>query len=103
VINDLGAAHEAGAEHAIVAVLEFAIEANEIARVVGAVGHDDRHRLATKFGKAAADGKSETIGRSVVQVAQAWIGGAERGEYALGAVAAVVVDDEDLVADFRRL
>ena len=79
------------------------VVADEIRRVVRAVGHDDRHDVALEQVEPGAHGEPETsrIVREVVADARVLCG--ERLNDDRGVVSARVVDDEDLVVDRRSL
>ena len=46
VVDHAPATHEAAAEHAVVALVKFLPIAHDIARIVGFIGHHDRHHHA---------------------------------------------------------
>src|SRR5215469_9291418 len=59
IVDYFAAAPEPRAEHAVVALVHFVVEFHHIIRIVGAVGHEDRHPIATKGFQSGAHGKAE--------------------------------------------
>ena len=55
------ARHEARAERAVPALLEDGVVAAEVLRVVGAVGHEDRHGVAGELVEPGTHGQPETV------------------------------------------
>ncbi len=73
--------------------------ADEILRIVRAVGHDDRDGVALEEVEPGAHRESEAARVVREVVADAWVLGGERADDVRGVVGARVVDDEDLVVD----
>ena len=100
VVDDAAAFGEAGAEDAVdVGVLEFLPVADDIAWVIGLVGHHDDNGVAAEGIKARSDGAAEAVGSGVLK-------GTEGGDFFFlgledgpGGVGGSVVDDENLMGD----
>jgi hypothetical protein len=65
------------------------------------VGHERRDDIAPEIGEASSHGKAEAVRRVVVDAAHCGVGAAEGLDDVLGPVDAVIVYNEDLVANAR--
>jgi hypothetical protein len=100
VVDDAAAFGEAGAEDAAdVGVLEFLPVADDVAWVVGLVGHHDDAGGAAEVVEAEGDGAAEAVGAGVADGAEGGDALAFGLEDGPGGVGGAVVDDEDLVGD----
>ncbi len=126
IVDSAAALHEAAAEDAVVAFVELVPVADDIAGVVGVVGHEDDGGVAGHGVETEGDGTAEAVRAGVLHAVQnavtaggSWAralllgdptgrrGAWRRGIQALGffledlpsAVRGAVVDDDDFVRD----
>jgi hypothetical protein len=97
VAVDLGAAHEARSERAVVAGLQQAEVVEEVAGMVGAVGHHDRHGVALERDEPRAHGEAEAAAVERAQAAHVRVGLGEPRDARRGLVGRPVVNDDQLV------
>ena len=76
--------------------------ADQVARVVGSVGHHDRHSVALEAVEPRAHGEAEAAAEGRGEQAHMIELGDEGLDDRAGAIPAVVVDHEHLVVDARR-
>ena len=103
VVDHRRLGQEARAEDAVVALLEQAVVAHQVVRVVGAVGHHQRHRVALEAVEARADREPEPARVVRAQAPDLRVLGGDRVDDRDRAVHARVVDHEDLVLDAGRV
>jgi hypothetical protein len=103
VVLGAAAADEARAERALVAGLEQAVVGDEVEGVVGAVRHDDGHRVAGVGVQARPDREAEPVGVRRAQAAHGGMALGDPGHDGRRAIPGAVVDDDDLVLDLVLL
>ena len=99
VVVNFAASNEARTEHAVKALAQFLVVIDDAFWWVGGIGHDHGNRVALKVFEAAANGKAKAVGIVVVKIANSRVLLADLSENVFCAVLAVVVDDQDIVAN----
>ena len=71
VVMGGAALRPACSKDAVITLKHFSVKRHEVVRAVGGIRHDNGHRIAPELFKAPADGKTESVGRGVVDISDA--------------------------------
>ena len=99
VVDGAAASDEAGAEDAIDAAVEFFEVTDDVAAIVGFVGHHDDDGVAGVVAEAALDGAAEAVEGGVLYGFEDGEFCREFGEDFPGVVGTAVIDDDDFVGN----
>ena len=99
VIDDAAALHEARAENCVPAFVQHIPIADDVAAIVGFIGHHDHGGVAFHLVQTCDDGAAEAVWWAVPDQACFRDTLAERRHNGCGAIGAAVVNDDDFVRD----